>query len=109
MVEQSLQLDRIFRSLADPTRRDILKRAAKKELSISEIAEHYDMSFAAIAKHLSVLEKAKLIVKKKHGKQQMVKVAPKSFVQASECIQAYERLWNIRLDALEQFLASQPS
>jgi DNA-binding transcriptional ArsR family regulator len=59
MVEYTLDLDNIFFSLADPTRRDILKRVSAKDLSISEIADPYHLTFAAISKHIKVLEKAK--------------------------------------------------
>ena len=69
MVEQSIYLDNIFQALADNTRRDILKRVSKKPLSISELAEPYAMSFAAIAKHVAKLEAAKLVIKKREGKQ----------------------------------------
>jgi len=113
MVELSLSpisLDAIFQSLADPTRRDILRRVArnKKEMSISDVAKPYTLSFAAIAKHLSVLEKARLIIKKRKGKEQMVQLSPAAFREASRYLSAYEKLWNDRLDSLEKYLASFP-
>lgn len=113
MVELSLSpisLDAIFQSLADPTRRDILRRVAKnkKEMSISDVAKPYAMSFAAVAKHLSVLANAKLIVKKRKGKEQMVQLSPVAFREASQYLSAYEKLWNSRLDSLETYLASLP-
>ncbi len=57
MVEHILQLDSVFGSLADPTRRDILQRVTKQELSVGEVAKPYKMSFAAISKHLKILDK----------------------------------------------------
>jgi len=104
MVEYSLNLDSIFGSLADPTRRDILKRVAQEELSVNEIARPYKLSLAAVSKHLRVLEKAKLIIKRRNGKQQCVQASPAAFQNASEYLQNYEALWNERFDALERLL-----
>lgn len=109
MVELSLNpLDAIFGSLADPTRRDILVRVAKKEMSIGAIAEHYSLTFAAISKHLKVLEQAKLIIKRRKGKEQMVQLAPEAIKDAAAYLQEYEKLWNNRLDRLEHYLSSLP-
>ncbi|KKT75628.1 MAG: Transcriptional regulator, ArsR family [Candidatus Peregrinibacteria bacterium GW2011_GWA2_44_7] len=111
MVEytlNTLQLDSIFGSLADPTRRDILKRISHKELSISDIAEPYPLTFAAISKHLQILEKAKLIIKRRQGKQQLVHASPTTLKEATEYLKTYEKLWNDRLDSLEQYLSSLP-
>ena len=76
MVERTAQLDLVFGALSDVTRRDILRRVAKKELSVSEIASSYDLSFAAVAKHLVVLEKARLVTKRRQGKLQVAALAP---------------------------------
>ncbi len=103
-----LNLDAIFQSLADPTRRDILARVAKKEMSISDIAKPYKMSFAAIAKHLTVLANAKLIIKKKKGKEQIIQLSPSAFKDATAYLQSYEKLWNDRFDSLEKYLAAFP-
>jgi DNA-binding transcriptional ArsR family regulator len=104
MVEYTLHLDSVFGSLADPTRRDILRRVAAAELSISQIAEHYDLTFAAISKHLKILEKAQLIRKRRQGKQQIVQLSPAAFKEASEYLQRYEQLQNDRFDALETLI-----
>jgi DNA-binding transcriptional ArsR family regulator len=104
MVEYALSLDTIFGSLADPTRRDILKRVAEGQLTVSEVAQPYDMSLAAISKHLKVLERAKLIVKRKKGKEQLVQLAPQAFADAADYLDWYRRLWERRLDSLEQYL-----
>ena len=107
MVEHTLELNNIFGSLADPTRRDILRRVAKKELSVSAIAKHYRLTLAAISKHLQVLEKAKLIVKHRVGKQQVVALSPAAFQNASEYLQNYETIWNDRFDSLEKILTKE--
>lgn len=106
MVEYSLQLDSIFGSLADPTRRDILKRVAVAELSVGDIAKYYDMTFAAISKHLKVLEKAKLILKRRQGREQYIQLSPEALVQASEYLEKYKEMWEGRLDSLEVYLSS---
>lgn len=104
MVEYSLQLDSVFGSLADPTRRDILKRVARSELSVSEIAHSYDISLAAVSKHLKILERAKLIVKRRRGKQQLVQAAPRTLADADKYLEQYRRIWDERFDALENYL-----
>ncbi len=104
MVEYTLQLDSIFSSLADATRRDILKRVSKKEYSISEIARHYKLTLAAISKHLMVLQKARLIVKRRRGKEQIVSLSPIALKDASEYLKNYEFIWNQRFDALDKLL-----
>lgn len=106
MVEytSALSIDNIFASLADGTRRDILRRVVPVELSVSEIAEAYDMSLAAISKHLKILEKAHLISKRRQGKQQLVRAVPETVKTAEEYLHEYERLWNRRFDALEDLL-----
>lgn len=110
MVELTLDpLGAIFGSLADPTRRDILRRVAKKVLSVGEIAEHYDMTFAAISKHLKILEKAKLVTKRRVGKKQVVTLAPAAIKDAADFLQTYEKMWNDRFDRLEAYLATLPS
>ncbi len=104
MVEYSLSLDNIFASLSDPTRRDILRRVADQHLSIGQIAQYYDLTFAAVSKHLKVLEKAQLIVKRRKGKEQIVSIAPQPLADASEYLDWYKLLWENRLDSLAAYL-----
>ena len=89
MVEYSSTLDIVFHSLSDPTRRDILKRVSKKELSISTLSKPYNLSFAAVAKHVAVLEAAKLITKRRVGKEQLVSVQPATFKESNACLMQY--------------------
>lgn len=103
MVEQAT-LNNIFKSLADPTRRDILSRVFEREQTISELAIKYKMSFAATAKHINVLEKAKLVRKQKNGKEQIVIINGNSLELANDYLQDYEKLWNDRFDTLETML-----
>ncbi len=104
MVEYALSLDYIFSSLADPTRRDILRRVANEELSVGEIAQPYDLTFAAVSKHLKVLDRAKLIIKRRRGKEQMVQLAPRALADASEYLEWYHQLMESRFDSLENYL-----
>lgn len=105
MVEYTFALDNIFASLADPTRRDIISRLSfAPELNIGDVAEPYDMSLAAISKHLKILEQAKLISKRRQGKERYVRLSPEAMKQAAAYIGQYEQLWNERLDRLEKIL-----
>jgi DNA-binding transcriptional ArsR family regulator len=97
-------LDYIFSSLADPTRRDILRRIIAQELSVSEIAQPYDLSLAAVSKHLSVLERARLVFKRRAGKQQMVVAVPDGLESASRYLREFEAMWQERFEALERYL-----
>ena len=103
-MEQAINLDIIFGSLADPTRRDILRRVATQEMSVSQVAKPYDLSLAAISKHLKILEKAKLIMKSRRGKQHYVRLAPYAFRDAVEYLEWYRLSWEQRMDALEELL-----
>jgi len=102
MVEYTL--DTTFNALADPTRRDILRRVAAAELSVGRIAKKYDLTFAAVSKHLKVLEKASLIVKRRKGKEQLVSLAPQAFADASAYLDWYRQFWEQRLNALNIYL-----
>lgn len=104
MVEYTLSLDTVFGSLSDPTRRDILERVAKAELSVGEIALPYDMSLAAVSKHLKILERASLIVKRKKGKEQLVSMNAQALENADSYLEQYRQLWEKRLDSLGAYL-----
>jgi DNA-binding transcriptional ArsR family regulator len=73
-------------------------------MSVGEIAQPYDLSFAAVSKHLKVLEKAKLIIKRRRGKEQMVRLSPQALADADRYLEVYRRLWEERFDALENYL-----
>lgn len=104
MVEYTLQLDSIFSSLSDPTRRDILKRVSRRQLSIGEIAKHYPLTFAAVSKHIKVLEEARLVSKKKQGKEHFVQLEPRALKSADHYLQFYRRSWDERFDRLDKYL-----
>jgi DNA-binding transcriptional ArsR family regulator len=100
---ESPQLDRIFHALSDTTRRSILRHVAAKEMAVSEIAQPYRMSLAAVSKHLKVLERANLIAREKRGSFQFVRTNPLPMKQAQRWLSFYERFWNERLDQFEQY------
>ena len=103
MVEHG-KLNLVFSSLADATRRDILRRVSKQNLSVGQIASHYTLTFAGIAKHLKVLESAGLVSKTRQGKEQIVTIAPRALFAADEYLKNFERLWAQRLDRLGNYL-----
>lgn len=104
MVKDLRQLDSVFHSLADSTRRDILHRVAERELSIGELVENYDISFVAVSKHLKVLEKAQLIHKRKEGRKYMVGLEPRAFMEADIYLEQYRRRWQGRYKKLDLLL-----
>lgn len=104
MVECVVNLDRIFYSLAHATRRDILRRVSKKELSIGTLAKPYGMSFAGVAKHVGILEEAGLVKKRRKGKEQRVMIVPQTVEAAQDHLKKYEELWQKRFAALEQLV-----
>lgn len=106
MVEHTADLNLVFHSLADATRRDILLRVIESPRSISELAAAYAFSFAAIAKHVNVLELANLVTKHKQGRQQIIVANQETVSLAAAHLREYEALWNSRLDTLEQLLDS---
>jgi DNA-binding transcriptional ArsR family regulator len=102
MVEYTPRTDTIFAALADPIRRDILERTADSELSVNEIALEYDVSLAAVSKHLKVLSDAGLIHKRKDGRFNYVSAKPEAMREAAAYLKQYEQLWSERLDAIER-------
>lgn len=105
MVEYTL--DTIFSSLADPIRRDILQRVSQDELSVSEIALPYDMSLAAVSKHLKILEQAKLIIKRRKGKQQLVRADATGIKEVQNYLEQYRLHWEERFQVLEQIISEE--
>lgn len=103
------QIDRMFRALADATRRDIVRRTLVDEASVSELARAYDMSFAAVQKHVAVLEAADLVAKIPRGRERIVQGNPETIRRAQELLGHFERLWRGRIDRLDALLAEDPA
>jgi len=102
---QSDQLSATFAALADPTRRAILARLAEGEASVGELARPFAMSLPAISKHLSVLERARLIRRRKDAQWRRCALRPEALRSAAEWIGRYERFWAESFDRLAEHLA----
>ncbi|SMQ68335.1 transcriptional regulator, ArsR family [Agreia sp. VKM Ac-1783] len=99
------EIDRIFHALADATRRDIVRRAITDGHSVTSLAEHYDMSFAAVQKHVQVLERALLVTKERRGREQLVRGRVDTIGRAATLLQAYEQIWAQRALHIDEILA----
>ena len=97
-------VDRIFKALADATRRDIVWRTLSAEASVSELAAQYDMSFAAVQKHVAVLEGAGLVTKLPRGRERIVRGNPQAVQRAQALLDSYAQLWRDRVDRLDALL-----
>lgn len=99
------EVDRIFRALADRTRRDIVRRTLADEVTVSTLARGYDMSFAAVQKHVAVLEGAGLITKHPQGRERLVRGNPETIRRAQSLLDQFEALWRDRVARLDALLA----
>ncbi|MDQ6777638.1 MAG: metalloregulator ArsR/SmtB family transcription factor [Actinomycetota bacterium] len=98
-------VDGLFHALADPTRRDILRRCAGGDPSVSGLARAYPMSFAAVQKHVAVLERAGLVTKKRHGREQLVRTDASAVARARQALDDLEATWRGRVDRMSALLA----
>jgi DNA-binding transcriptional ArsR family regulator len=98
------RLSATFQALADPTRRAILARLALGETSVSELASPFKMSMPAVSKHLKVLEHAGLISRSRDAQMRPCKIEAQALKQADDWLEEYRRLWEQRLDRLEDYL-----
>ena len=97
-------LNQLFRALADGTRRDILARSLTETPSVTELAERYDMSFAAVQKHVAVLERAGLVQKRANGREQRVSTSRARLKRAGELLERFETIWRQRMAQLDDVL-----
>src|SRR5262249_46245398 len=105
MVNSSpIQLDRVFHALSDSTRRAILVDISKQEKTVGQIAGPFKMSLAAVSKHLTVLENANLIARRKEGSFQFVSLKAEALMPVDKWIARYRQFWMPRLDSLKDFL-----
>ena len=96
--------DAMFHALSDRTRRDILRRVLSGEHSVSALAENYDMSFAAVQKHVAVLERAGLITKRRHGRQQLASGDVEAVRSVTSMLTELEHIWRGRIDRIDALL-----
>jgi DNA-binding transcriptional ArsR family regulator len=104
-VQLTLNHDRIFSALGDPTRRDIVRRAIDGEEGVAELAEHYPMSFAAVQKHVAVLERAGLVSKHRVGRRKVVRTNLEGLRVARRLLDRYEDLWRERVERMTQLIS----
>ncbi len=98
-------VDRVFAALADHTRRDIVRRAISAEQGVLELAGHYPMSFAAVQKHVAVLERAGLITKERVGRRKVVRTNLEALLVARRLLDQYEDLWRGRIERMNDLIA----
>ena len=99
--------DDVFHALADPTRRDILIRCMRRELSVSGLASAYPMSFAAVQKHVTVLESAGLVAKRRQGREQLVSTEIEAVRGARRALDELEQLWRGRIERMSELLSGE--
>ena len=103
------EVDRLFHALADATRRDILHRCIRGEPSVSRLADVYPMSFAAVQKHVAVLERAGLVTKERRGREQLVRTDGDAVGRARRVLDELEAAWRGRVDRMADLLAQVPT
>lgn len=98
--------DALFQALADRTRRDILRRVLAGEYSVSALAAQYDMSFAAVQKHVAVLEKAGLLTKRRSGREQLASGDVEAVRSVTSMLTELEQIWRGRIARIDELIAS---
>ncbi len=98
----------LFHALADATRRDIVRRCLQGEASVSRLAAAYPMSFAAVQKHVAVLERSGLVQKERRGREQIVRTDLDAVGRARQALEELEELWRGRVDRMSDLLAEVP-
>jgi len=105
-MELSLNADHVFAALADATRRDIVLRALDGREGVAELAGHYPMSFAAVQKHVAVLERAGLVTKERTGRRKVVRTNVEALQMARGLLDQYEALWRSRVERMTTLITS---
>lgn len=103
-MQTGMDADRIFSALADTTRRDIVRRAIAGEEGVAELAAHYPMSFAAVQKHVAVLERAGLVSKQRIGRRKVVRTRVDGIRLAQDLLDRYQELWHGRFDRMAELI-----
>ena len=108
-VQILLAPDHIFGALGDATRRDIVRRAIDGTEGVAELAEHYPMSFAAVQKHVAILERAGLVSKHRIGRRKVVRTNLEGLRLARRLLDRYEELWRTRVERMDQLISRSPT
>lgn len=98
------EVDRVFHALATSTRRDILRRTIEREQSVSILAADYEMSFAAVQKHVAVLERAGLVTKRRHGREQLASGDVTAVRSVASLLDEFELVWRGRIDRIDALI-----
>jgi predicted transcriptional regulator len=101
------EADRVFHAMADTTRRDILVRVTEAEQSVSSLSRRYEMSFAAVQKHVAVLERAALVRKERRGREQIVYADTATLRRAIRLLDSYEQLWTEKAGRISDLLVAE--
>jgi DNA-binding transcriptional ArsR family regulator len=109
MVVDQAEVDLLFHALADATRRDIVRRTMDGSFSVSTLARDYPMSFAAVQKHVAVLERAGLVTKERRGREHLVAGNPAALRAAHDALDRLELIWRERVARMDDLLATDPS
>src|SRR5215213_8834450 len=107
-MQTTFDHDRIFGALGDATRRDIVRRAIEGEEGVAELAEHYSMSFAAVQKHVAILERAGLVSKHRMGRRKVVRTNLEGLRVARRLLDRYEELWRERVERMGRLINESP-
>ena len=106
VVRSERRADRVFYALSDPTRRDIVRRTGGEGQSVSTLAGHYPMSFAAVQKHVAVLERAGLVTKHSRGRERIVRSNTEAIRHARDLLGQLEEVWRARIERFGEALYS---
>jgi DNA-binding transcriptional ArsR family regulator len=106
-TDETERADALFHALADTTRRDILSVVLRDSQSVSELARRYPISFAAVHKHVGALERARLVTKTRHGREQRVRGDVATLRTAHRLLDDLEAVWRGRIDRIDQLLAEE--
>ena len=101
---QSAPKHDVFQAIADPTRREVLRLLAEKELPISEITSHFPISRTAVAKHLNILSEAELVSGRKVGREKRFRLHPEPLAELKQWLSFYEQFWNNKLSILKHIV-----
>lgn len=105
MANQTLVLDEVFHALADPTRRAVMQRLSRGTATVSELAQAFDMALPSFVKHISVLERSRLITSRKQGRVRTCSLARENLVAAERWLEELRAQWASRYDNLDRLLA----
>lgn len=105
VMRNTAAADRVFRALADPTRRRILERLARRDHAVNELVRQFDISQPAVTKHLNILTEARLVSRHRQGRERICRIEPDALRHTAEWVDACRTVWAARLDALESLMA----